>query len=119
VDDTGKTEVTIDIVEPPAGATCSPACFGTMNVKVKVGTKITWVNKSSSPHTVTAIKGTNPAAPVPDPSLFDSGVANLIAPNGTYSVTITQAMYNAQKDHTVIYYCQIHPSMLAMLTIVP
>ncbi|HVU71180.1 MAG TPA: c-type cytochrome [Ktedonobacteraceae bacterium] len=119
VDDTGKTEVTIDIVEPPAGATCSPACFGTMNVKVKVGTKITWVNKSSSPHTVTAIKGTNPAAPVPDPSLFDSGVANLIAPNGTYSVTITQAMYDAQKDHTVIYYCQIHPSMLAMLTIVP
>lgn len=119
VDDTGKTEVTIDIIEPPAGATCSPSCFGTMNVKVKVGTKITWVNKSSAPHTVTAIKGTNPAAPVPDPSLFDSGVANLIAPNGTYSVTITQAMYNAQKDHTVIYYCQIHPSMLAMLTIVP
>ncbi len=119
VDDTSKTSVTIDITEPPSGATCSPACFGTLNVKVKVGTKITWVNKSSSPHTVTAIKGTNPAAPVPDPSLFDSGVANLIAPNGTYSVTITQAMYNAQKDHTVIYYCQIHPSMVAMLTIVP
>jgi mono/diheme cytochrome c family protein/plastocyanin len=119
VDDTSKTAVTIDITEPPSGATCSPACFGTLNVKVKVGTKITWVNKSSSPHTVTAIKGTNPAAPVPDPSLFDSGVANLIAPNGTYSVTITQAMYNAQKDHTVIYYCQIHPSMVAMLTIVP
>jgi plastocyanin len=119
VDDTGKTDVTIDITEPPAGASCSPACFGTLNVKVKVGTKITWVNKSSSPHTVTAIKGTNPAAPVPDPSLFDSGVANLIAPNGTYSITVTQAMYNAQKDHTLIYYCQIHPSMLAMLTIVP
>lgn len=119
VDDTAQTEVTIDITAPPAGATCSPACFGTPNVKVKVGTKITWVNKSTSPHTVTAIKGTNPAQPVPDPSLFDSGVSTLIAPGGTYSTTVTQAMYNAQKDHTVIYYCQIHPGMVALLTIVP
>lgn len=120
VDDTSKSEVTIEIVNPPSGASCSPACFGTSNVKVKVGTKITWVNKSTSPHTVTAIKGTNPASPVPDPSLFDSGVANLIAPGtGTYTITVTQAMYNAQKDHTVIYYCQIHPGMVAMLTIVP
>lgn len=118
VDDTGKTAVTINIVTPPSGATCTPACFETENVKVKVGTKITWVNKSTSPHTVTAIKGTNPSQPVPDPSLFDSGVANLIAPNGTYTTTVTQAMYNAQKDHTVIYYCQIHPGMVAMLTIV-
>jgi mono/diheme cytochrome c family protein/plastocyanin len=118
VDDTKKTAVTIDITAPPAGATCSPACFGTMNVKVKVGTKITWVNKSTSPHTVTAIKGTNPSAPVPDPSIFDSGVGTLIAPNGTYSWTVTAAAYNAQKDHTVVYYCQIHPGMVAMLTIV-
>ncbi|HEY3992697.1 MAG TPA: c-type cytochrome [Ktedonobacteraceae bacterium] len=120
VDDTSKTAVTINIVTPPAGATCSPACFGTQNVKVKVGTKITWVNQSSSPHTVTAIKGTNPAAPVPDPALFDSGVSTLIAPStGTYATTVTQAMYNANPDHTVIYYCQIHPGMVGMLTIVP
>jgi len=119
VDDTGNTDVTIDIVNSPAGATCSPACFGTPNAKIKVGTKITWVNKSSSPHTVTAIQGTNPAAPVPAPNIFDSGASTFIAPNGTFSITVTQAMYNAQKDHTVIYYCQIHPSMVAMLTIVP
>ncbi len=120
VDDTTKTAVTIDITAPPAGATCSPACFGTENVKVKVGTKITWVNQSTSPHTVTAIKGTNPAAPVPDPALFDSGVGTLLAPGtGTFTTTVTQAMYNANKDHTVIYYCQIHPGMTAMLTIVP
>lgn len=119
VDDTTKKEVSLDIVNPPAGATCSPACFSPLNVKVKVGTKITWVNKSTTPHTVTAIKGTNPAQPVPDPQLFDSGVSTLIQPNGTYSITVTEAMYNAQKDHTVIYYCQIHPGMVAMLTIVP
>ena len=120
VDDTAKKAVTIDIVTPPAGATCAPACFGTPNVKVKVGTKITWVNQSSSPHTVTAIKGTNPASPTPNPALFDSGSTTLLAPmTGTFTTTVTQAMYNAQKDHTVIYYCQIHPGMTAVLTIVP
>jgi mono/diheme cytochrome c family protein/plastocyanin len=119
VDDTSKTAVTIDIITPPSGATCTPACFGTQNVKVKVGTKITWVNQSTSPHTVTAIKGTNAASPVPDPALFDSGVGTLIQPGGTYSMTVTQAMYNAQKDHTLIYYCQIHPDMTALLTIEP
>jgi plastocyanin/mono/diheme cytochrome c family protein len=119
VDDTSKTSVTINIVTPPAGATCSPACFGTENIKVKVGTKITWVNQSTSPHTVTAIKGTNVSSPVPDPQVFDSGVSNLIQPNGTYSYTVTQAAYTANPNHTVIYYCQIHPGMLAMLTVVP
>jgi plastocyanin len=119
VDDTKQTAVTIDIVQPPAGATCTPACFGVSNVKVKVGTKITWVNKSTSPHTVTAIQGTNPSAPVPDAKIFDSGIGTLLAPGtGTYTITVTQAMYNAQKDHTVIYYCQIHPDMVAELTIV-
>ncbi len=119
VDKTKDKTVTIDIVNTLTGATCTPSCFAIPNIKVKVGTKITWVNKSSAPHTVTAIKGTNPSAPVPDPALFDSGTTNLIAPNGTYSITVTQAMYNAQKDHTVIYYCQIHPAMVAMITIVP
>lgn len=118
-DETTLKDVTINIVAPPPGATCTPACFEDLNVKVKVGTKITWVNKSTSPHTVTAIKGTNPGSPSPDPSLFDSGMANLIAPNGTFSITVTQAMYNAHPDHTLIYYCQIHPGMVAILTIVP
>ena len=119
VDDTKQSAVTVDIVNTLTNFTCAPSCFGIPNLKVKVGTKITWVNKSSAPHTVTAIKGTSPSQPSPDPSLFDSGMANLIQPNGTFSITVTQAMYNAHPDHTLIYYCQIHPGMVAMLTIVP
>jgi mono/diheme cytochrome c family protein/plastocyanin len=120
VDDTNKPEVTIDITAPPPGANCSPACFGTMNVKVKVGTKITWINKSTTPHTVTAIKGLNPASEVADPSVFDSGPATLIQPNASYSYTVTMDAYNANpKTHQVVYYCRIHPGMLAMITIVP
>ncbi|HEY0752603.1 MAG TPA: c-type cytochrome [Ktedonobacteraceae bacterium] len=119
VDDTKKTAVTIDITAPPAGATCTPACFANLNVKVKVGTKITWVNQSTTIHTVTAIQGTNPGNIVAAPSVFDSGLATPINSNGTYTLTITQAMYNANKDHTVIYYCRFHTGMLAMLTIVP
>jgi len=119
VDETKNKTVTINIVNTVTGRDCNPSCFALSNIKVKVGTKITWVNQSSAPHTVTAIKGTNPSAPVPNPALFDSGATNLITPNASYSITVTQAMYNAQKDHTVIYYCQIHPSMVAMLTIVP
>jgi mono/diheme cytochrome c family protein/plastocyanin len=119
VDDTAQKTVAIEITEPGGTQTCTPACFGTPNVKVKVGTKITWTNKSTTPHTVTAIQGTNVGAPVADPSIFDSGPATLINPGATFSITVTQAMYNAQKDHTVIYFCRIHPDMVAMLTIVP
>ena len=57
VDATKSTAVDINIVIPPAGATCTPACFSPTNIKVKVGTTITWINKSSTPHTVTAMVG--------------------------------------------------------------
>lgn len=118
-DDTAKTDVTIDIDSTsPTGATCVPACFATLNVKVKVGTKITWVNKSTTPHTVTAIKGLNPAQEAPDAAVFDSGIGNLIQPNDSYSYTVTAAAYSANPSHEVIYYCQIHPGMLAMITVV-
>jgi mono/diheme cytochrome c family protein/plastocyanin len=119
VDMTNKKAITLDMVPPPSGATCSPACFSPLNVKVKVGTVITWVNKSTTPHTVTAIVGENPSSPKPAPQIFDSGVANLIAPNQKFTYTVTMAAYNFNKNHAVLYYCQIHPSMVAELTIVP
>lgn len=119
VDMTNKTSVTINIVNTLTGATCTPACFGIPNIKVKVGTKITWVNQSSTPHTVTATKGLNPGSEVPDPQVFDSGATNLLAAgSGTFSYTVTMAAYNANPNHQVIYYCQIHPGMLAMITVV-
>lgn len=119
-DMTKQTAVTMNIVNSETGRTCTPSCFGILNVKVKVGTKITWVNQSSAPHTVTAIKGLNPGAETPDAQIFDSGISNLLAAgSGTFSHTITMADYNANPNHEIIYYCQIHPGMLAMITIVP
>jgi len=119
VDDTSKKAITINIVQPPAGASCSPACYSPINVKVKVGTTITWVNNSAQIHTVTAIQGTDPNNEKPAPNIFDSGLTKPIATGGTYTYTVTTAAYNANSNHQVVYYCQFHPGMIAVLTIVP
>src|SRR5712691_3848213 len=119
VDMTSKKAVTINIIDSPAGATCTPACYSPVNVKVKVGTTITWVNKSGQIHTVTALMGTDVTNEKPAPQIFDSGINKPIATGGTYTYTVTQAAYNFSSNHTVIYYCQFHPAMIAELTIVP
>src|SRR5947209_20276909 len=116
---TSKSAVTINIIDSPAGATCTPACYSPVNIKVKVGTVLTWVNKSGQIHTVTAIAGTDVTNEKPAPQIFDSGINKPIATGGTYTYTVTQAAYNANSSHAVIYYCQFHPAMLAELTIVP
>ncbi len=118
VDMTKQKAITINIIQPPANATCTPACFEIPNVKVKVGTTITWVNKSTTPHTVSAIVGTNVSSPTVAPQIFDSGIGHLIQPQNTYTYTVTAAAYSFNSDHTVIYYCQIHPGMVAELTVV-
>ena len=119
VDATKSKAVTINIALPPTGATCSPACYAPTNVKVKVGTTITWVNKSSTPHTVTAMVGEMPSSETPAPKIFDSGVSKLLLPGQHFTYTVTLAAYNFNKNHIVLYYCQIHPAMVAELTIVP
>ena len=116
-DMTSQKAVTINIVPPPSGATCTPACFAPQSLKVKVGTTITWVNKSSTPHTATAIVGEDPSSQTPDPKIFDSGVSNLIAPGQSYKYIVTTAAYNAHPDHAVVYYCQVHPIMVGAIFI--
>ena len=129
VDLTKQKAITIDIIDSPAGATCQPACFSvpdpknpgqnivSPNIKVKVGTVITWVNKSKTPHTATSIVGENPAAPTPA-KLFDSGIGNLLTTGKSYTYTVTAAAYTFNSNHIVVYYCQVHPIMTAALTIV-
>src|SRR5215469_5510106 len=120
VDMTSKNAITLNIENSPAGAACQPACFTPMNIKVKVGTTITWVNKSSTAHTVTAIKGENPASPSPASQIFDSGANKLIAAGtGTFTYKVTMAAYNFNSNHLVVYFCEVHPVMTAVLTIVP
>jgi mono/diheme cytochrome c family protein/plastocyanin len=129
VDMTKKKTITIDIIDSPAGATCLPACYAvpdpknpaqeiiSPNVKVAVGTTITWVNKSKTPHTVTSIVGENGAAPVPA-KVFDSGAGNLLTTGKSFTYTVAAAAYTFNSNHVVLYFCQVHPIMVAALTIV-
>lgn len=122
VDMTKDQSVTIDIVDVGKnGASCSSqvACFTPINVKVKVGTVITWVNKSSVGHTVTAITGTDTSKPAEQ--IFDSAhgsSSTLIPSGGKFTWTVTAAAYTFNSNHTVNYFCRIHPDMLGELTIV-
>ncbi len=120
VDDTSKKAVTLNITQPISGASCTPSCFNPLNVKVKVGTTITWVNTTDQPHTVTAIAGNDPtASPKPAPQIFDSGndPSKYLKTGDKFSYTIKASDYTFNPDHTVYYFCRIHPTMLAELII--
>lgn len=119
VDMTSKKAITLDIINAPTGAKCQPACFSPVNVKVRVGTVITWVNMNSLAHTVTAISGTNVGSPSANAQMFDSGLTPGIKTGQTFKWTVTMAAYNYLSTHFLYYYCQYHPTMVAQLTIVP
>jgi len=118
MDMTAQKAVTINIVDQVAGRSCGTGCYDPINVQVKVGTVITWVNKSKMGHTVTAIVGSDTATHKAAPEIFDSGMAKLLQPGQSFSYTVTAAAYNFNADHSVIYYCIVHPDMVAKLTIV-
>ncbi len=119
VDMTKSKAVTVNIVQSPAGASCTPSCYDPIHIKVKVGTVITWVNKSGVAHTVTAMQGQSTASPKAASQIFDSGGTQKLLQSGkSFTWTVTTAAYNFNPDHTVFYYCEIHPSMVAELTIV-
>jgi plastocyanin len=111
--------VTLQIVNPGTdGVKCQSqqGCFTPINVTVKVGTKITWINKSSLAHTVVAVQGTDISKPQPASQIFESKTQ--IPSGGTFSYTVTEAAYNFNATHNVLYYCSIHPDMVAQLNIV-
>ena len=66
--------------------------FNPGTITVKAGDTVTWTQKDSAPHTVTATSG---------PEMFDSGTLNK---GQTFSHTFT-------KPGTYEYQCSIHPSM--------
>lgn len=120
VDMSNQNAITIDIVDPgKENASCASTdgCFAVPNVQVKVGETITWINKAMMAHTVTATDGQNLASPTKEPQIFDS---SLIPVNQQFTYTVTEAAYNFNPStHEIIYFCSIHPAMLAKLTIVP
>jgi plastocyanin len=117
---TSQSDVTLDIVDPGTnGVSCQSqqGCFTPINVTVKVGTKITWVNQSKLAHTVVAAQGSDIASPKPASQIFDSKVQ--IPSGGSFTYTVTDDAYNFNSTaHNVLYYCSIHPDMVAQLNIV-
>jgi plastocyanin/mono/diheme cytochrome c family protein len=99
-DETGKAAVTIPILDTPNAAN-APYNFTPALVEVSAGTKITWDNQSSAPHTVvpklTASSGNQ--------LTFNGSPNNILAAKGgTVTITFTQPGYYP-------YYCTIHPAM--------
>lgn len=118
VDKTKIKAVTINITNTAPNQTCNPSCYDPINVQVKVGTTITWVNKSSVGHTIVAIYGDGSNTDKLAPQIFDSRKKiALVQPGQSFTYTVTAAAYKFQSTHTVVYYCSIHPTMLAELTI--
>ncbi|MGF7228433.1 MAG: cupredoxin domain-containing protein [Candidatus Saccharibacteria bacterium] len=73
--------------------------FSPMAITVKVGTKVTWTNKDSTSHTVTADSGAADA--------FDSGT---LATGQSYSHTFSKA-------GTFAYHCTFHSDMHGTVTV--
>jgi len=71
--------------------------FSPAEIKVKVGTKVTWTNQDSVRHTVTADESEGPKS-----ELFGKGE--------TYSFTFTKA-------GTFAYHCEAHPQMHGTVTV--
>lgn len=119
-DMTAMKSITINITNTAPSQTCNPSCYDPINIKVKVGTKITWVNKSSVGHTVTALYGDGSSTAKLAPQVFDSskGGSSLVGTNESYTYTVTAAAFTFNTNHTVVYFCKVHPTMLAELTIV-
>jgi plastocyanin len=73
--------------------------FSPANITVKVGDTVTWTNKDSAAHTVTADSGSS-----------DGPNSGNLAQGDTYSFKFTKAA-------TYIYHCAIHPSMQGSVTV--
>ena len=118
-DMTAMNAITINITNTAANQVCNPSCYDPINIKVKVGTKITWVNKSSVGHTITALYGDGSSTSKIATQLFDSskGGSSLVGTNESYTYTVTTADFTFNTNHTVVYFCKVHPAMLAEITV--
>ncbi|HTJ70670.1 MAG TPA: cupredoxin family copper-binding protein [Actinospica sp.] len=100
-----QTSTTLDLANAAAVAATSGVtieiknyAFAPATATVAVGTKVTWVNEDTVPHTVTTTSG---------PASFDSGQ---VAPGASFSAIFETA-------GTYSYYCADHPNMKATITV--
>ena len=100
-----QTSTTLNLADAAAVAATSGLTIDIKNyafvpasTTVAVGTKVTWVNEDTVPHTATTTSG---------PASFDSGQ---VAPGASYSAIFETA-------GTYSYYCADHPNMKATITV--
>ncbi len=103
-DFTAQKSVTVDMADVASNS--SGFDFVEPFITIKVGTTVTWDNKTIVPHNVFPRQGTTP----PDPAF--KSPPTIAAENGTYSFTFTKA-------GEYQYYCSIHPAMLGWITVEP
>ncbi len=91
-------------VTPAAGSTVAIQnfSFSPQTLTVKVGTKVTWTNHDSTPHTVTS--ASNESTSASPTGLFSS---SLLSQGQSFSFTFTKA-------GTYFYECTIHAAMASM-----
>lgn len=108
-DKSNTTSESTESTEPAQEASDSPSnvktvtidgfAYGPESVTVKVGDTVTWTNKDSVDHTVTA-----------DTASSDAPASGSIAKDETYSFTFTKA-------GTYAYHCEPHPEMKATVVV--
>ena len=92
---TGSTTTTTTIAIPQGAAAQQVKVYYQPNpAQLSVGSKITWINKDTAPHTATAINGSF------DTSLINAGSSGSAIIKGT---------------GTIQYHCTIHPWMTGIL----
>jgi len=84
--------------QTPAEVVIKSFAFGPQGITVKAGTKVTWVNKDTEPHTV--VSSDNKFAS----EALDTG--------DSFSVTFDTA-------GTYGYFCTLHPHMTGVVTVTP
>jgi nitrite reductase (NO-forming) len=100
----GGGGTTVSIV--PGSSSLTNTAFNPNPVKVSVGSKVTWINKDSQPHTVAS--GSNGT---PDNKFNSSpNFTPLINPGQTFSHTFTQA-------GNYPYFCMLHPNMVGTVSV--
>ena len=110
IDLTNQAAVTMPIINTPTNATVqwnfiyTDAASGKQSpvIKIKAGTKVTWVNNSAVAHSI------HSGTPGSDTNVFLDPIIN---PAATYDFTFT-------KPGTYDYYCSFHPAMVAEIVVV-
>jgi len=121
VDDTGKTAITIPAENSLAAHfPCILICFAPLHIKVKVGTTITWINRTHWGLTIAAVAGENLDTRYLHPAdqVFSSGMSQPLTNGQTFTYKVTTEAYNANPDHRLFYYDEINPGNFGELTIV-